>query len=174
MSENLSGKILIASPALADFFHRTVVLVVDHNDEGAFGLVLNRPSESTVEQAVPGVFDALDPDEMLHIGGPVQPSAVTAVAEHDDPADATRLLVGAVGMVDLDSIPPLSRVRAFAGYAGWGAGQLDAELEAEAWIVDDARVDDAFADGDLWADALERKGGEYALLSRMPADPALN
>ncbi len=172
--ETMSGQLLIASPVLGDFFHRAVVLVVDHNDEGAFGLVLNRPSESTVSEAVPGVFDGAEGDELLHIGGPVQPSAVTAIAEHDDPGDATKLVVGAVGMVDLDAIPTLGRVRVFAGYAGWGPGQLDAELEAEGWILDDARIDDPFADGDLWADALERKGGEFALLSRMPADPALN
>jgi len=172
--ETTSGQLLIASPALGDFFHRAVVLVVDHNDEGAFGLVLNRPSESTVSEAVPGILDGAAGDELLHIGGPVQPSAVTAIAEHDDPGDATKLLVGAVGMVDLDSIPSLSRARVFAGYTGWGPGQLDAELAAEGWILDDARVDDAFAEGDLWAAALERKGGEYALLARMPVDPALN
>lgn len=172
--ETLSGQLLIASPALGDFFHRAVVLVVDHGAEGAFGLVLNRPSESTVAEAVPGVFDDATGEGMLHIGGPVQPSAVTAIAEHDDPADATKLLVGAAGMVDLDSMPSLARVRAFAGYAGWGPGQLDAELEAEGWILEDARVDDIFTEGDLWSDALDRKGGEYALLARMPVDPALN
>ena len=174
MPETLSGQLLIASPALGDFFHRAVVLVVDHGEEGAFGLVLNRPSESTVTEAVPGLFDGAAGDGLLHVGGPVQPSAVTAIGEHDDPAEATKLLVGAVGMVDLDAIPALARVRVFAGYTGWGPGQLDAELEAEGWILDDARVEDAFAEGDLWADVLERKGGEYALLSRMPVDPALN
>lgn len=174
MAESLSGQLLIASPALEDYFRRTVVLVVEHNDEGAFGLVLNKRSHSRVDEAVPGLFETIEADEMLHIGGPVQPSAVTAVAEHDDPADATRLVVGAVGMVDLDSIPAISRVRVFAGYAGWGPGQLDAELEAEGWIRDDARVDDPFSDGDLWAQTLQRKGGSYALLARMPADPALN
>lgn len=174
MPDSMSGQLLIASPALGDFFHRAVVLVVDHTAEGAFGLVLNRPSESTVAEAVPGVFDEATGEDPLYVGGPVQPGSVTAIAEHDDPEDATKLLVGAVGMVDLDAIPGLSRIRVFAGYAGWGPGQLDAELEAEGWILDDARVEDAFSQGDLWADALERKGGEFALLSRMPADPALN
>jgi len=174
MPDSLSGQLLIASPALGDFFHRAVVLVVDHSEEGGLGLVLNRPSESTVSEAVPGIFGDETGDELLYIGGPVQPSAVTAIAEHDDPDEATKLLVGAVGMVDLDSIPALARVRVFAGYAGWGPGQLDAELEAEGWILDDARVDDAFADGDLWARALDRMGGEYALLARMPVDPAVN
>jgi putative transcriptional regulator len=77
-------------------------------------------------------------------------------------------------MVDLDDPPELSRLRVFAGYAGWGAGQLDGELEQEAWIIEDAYPDDPFGEGDLWAEVLARKGGEYALLSRMPADPSVN
>ncbi len=77
-------------------------------------------------------------------------------------------------MVDLDAPPELQRVRVFAGYAGWGAGQLDDELEAEAWMTDPAHPDDPFADGDLWARVLERKGDEFALLARMPSDPSMN
>ena len=77
-------------------------------------------------------------------------------------------------MVDLDDPPELERLRVFAGYAGWGPGQLDGELEEEAWILEDAHPDDPFAEGDLWAEVLERKGGEFALLARMPADPSVN
>jgi putative transcriptional regulator len=113
-------------------------------------------------------------DHLIHVGGPVQPSAVTAVAEHADPSQATKLIVSDVGMVDLDKPPDLVRVRVFAGYAGWGPGQLDAELEAEAWIVEPAHPDDPFADGDLWARVLRRKGGEFGLLARMPLDPSMN
>ena len=76
----------------------------------------------------------------------MQPNAVTAIGEHADPAEATKLIVGAVGMVDLDAPPELERLRVFAGYAGWGPGQLDAELEAEGWILDEARVEDPFAE----------------------------
>ncbi|MDP9228584.1 MAG: YqgE/AlgH family protein, partial [Actinomycetota bacterium] len=76
--------------------------------------------------------------------------------------------------VNLDEPPELHRVRVFAGYAGWGPGQLEAELEAEAWIPEAARPQDPFGEGDLWAEVLGRKGGEYALLARMPADPSLN
>ncbi|MDP9189052.1 MAG: YqgE/AlgH family protein [Actinomycetota bacterium] len=174
MSDSLSGQLLIASPSMGDYFHRTVILLVEHNAEGAFGLVLNRPSEATVGAAVPELAALIGDEHALHIGGPVQPNAVTAVGEHDDPADATRLIVGAVGMVDLDAPPELSRLRVFAGYSGWGPGQLDGELEAEAWMLDDARVGDAFDDGDLWATVLARKGGEFSLLARMPVDPSLN
>lgn len=174
MEPTLTGKLLIASPSMSDYFRRTVVLVVEHNSEGAFGLVLNRPSESTVGEAIPELAEAIGADHVLHIGGPVQPDAVTAIGDHPDPSEATKLVMGGVGMVDLDAEPDLDRVRVFAGYAGWSAGQLDAEIEAEAWIVEPALPGDPFSDGDLWAEALERKGDEFVLLARMPSDPTLN
>lgn len=176
MAESLSGQLLIASPSMADYFRRSVVLVVEHNPEGAFGLVLNRPSESSVGEAVPDLAELIGDEHALHVGGPVQPNAVTAIGEHADPGDATKLIVGTVGMVDLDSPPDLNRVRVFAGYAGWGPEQLDAELEQEAWITEPAHPDDAFGpvDEDLWGRVLNRKGAEFALLARMPSDPSLN
>lgn len=159
---------------MSDQFRRAVVLVVEHNEEGAFGLVLNQPSDSTVGEVAGDLGELIGSQHVVHVGGPVQPNAVTAIGEHSEPEAATKQVLGAVGMVDLDHPPELHRVRVFAGYAGWGPGQLDAELEAEAWIVEPARPDDVFAAGDLWADVLERKGGEYALLARMPLDPSLN
>lgn len=174
MSEPLNGKLLIASPSMPDYFHRTVIVMVEHSEEGAFGLVLNRPSETTVGEASPELAELIGDEHLLHVGGPVQPNAVTAIGEHPDPSAATKLIVGTVGMVDLDVPPDLSRVRVFAGYAGWGAGQLDCELEREDWIVEDAHPDDPFGDGNLWADVLARKGGEFALLARMPSDPSVN
>jgi putative transcriptional regulator len=174
VNESLNGKLLIASPSMPDYFHRTVILLVEHSDEGAFGLVLNRPSETTVGEASPELAELIGADHRLHVGGPVQPNAVTAVGDHDDPTDATKLIVGSVGMVDLDEPPELTRLRVYAGYAGWGAGQLDGEMEQEAWIEEDAHPDDPFRDGDLWSEALARKGGEFALLARMPPDPSVN
>lgn len=174
MSESLSGQLLIASPGMEDTFRRAVVLVVEHGPEGAFGLVLNRPSDSTVGEASPELAELIGPEHVVHIGGPVQPNAVTAIGEHAEPELAGKLIVGQVGMVDLEQPPELARLRVFAGYAGWGAGQLDGELESEAWITDPAHPDDPFAEGDLWAGVLRRKGGEHALLARMPADPSLN
>jgi putative transcriptional regulator len=174
MTESLAGKLLIASPSMSDYFHRTVILVVEHAEEGAFGLVLNRPSETTVGEASPELAELIGAEHLLFVGGPVQPNAVTAVGEHADPGDASKLIVGGVGMVDLDEPPELSRLRVFVGYAGWSAGQLDGELEQEAWIVEDVHPDDPFAEGDLWAAVLNRKGGEYTLLARMPPDPSVN
>jgi putative transcriptional regulator len=174
MTESLAGKLLIASPSMSDYFHRTVILVVEHSEEGAFGLVLNRPSETKVGEASPELAELIGAEHLLFVGGPVQPNAVTAVGEHADPGDASKLIVGGVGMVDLDEPPELSRLRVFVGYAGWSAGQLDGELEQEAWIVEDVHPDDPFAEGDLWAAVLNRKGGEYTLLARMPPDPSVN
>jgi putative transcriptional regulator len=174
VTESLSGRLLIASPSMPDYFHRTVILVVEHADQGAFGLVLNRPSETTVGEASPELAELIGDDHLIHVGGPVQPNAVTAVGDHSDPAAATKLIVGSVGMVDLDDPPEVSRLRVYVGYAGWSAGQLDGELEQEAWIVEDADPDDPFRDGDLWSEALARKGGEFALLARMPPDPSVN
>jgi putative transcriptional regulator len=174
MAESLGGQLLIAAPSMGDYFHRAVILLVEHSDQGAFGLVLNRPSETSVGEAAPELGELIGSEHLMHVGGPVQPNAVTAVGEHADPAEATKLIVGTVGMVDLDEPPDLSRVRVFAGYAGWGSEQLEGELEQEAWILEDAHPDDPFGEGDLWAQVLRRKGGEYALLARMPPDPSVN
>jgi putative transcriptional regulator len=174
VSESLAGKLLIASPSMPDYFHRTVIAMIEHSDEGAFGLVLNRPSETIVGEVSEELAGLIGDEHVLFVGGPVQPNAVTAIGEYPDPSAASRLLVGNVGMVDLDELPELARLRVFVGYAGWSAGQLDAELEQEAWIVDEIHPDDPFAENDLWATVLNRKGGEFSLLARMPPDPSVN
>jgi putative transcriptional regulator len=100
---------------------------------------------------------------------------VVALGEFDDPADAASAVVGPVGVVDPEKVDgSVGRLRVFAGYAGWGPSQLEAELEEEAWFVAPAHPDDLFAEEDLWSIALRRKGGAFALLARMPADPSLN
>ena len=174
MTESLSGRLLIATPGMPDDFHRAVILVVEHSEQGAFGLVLNRPSETTVGEASAELAELIGGGHLIHVGGPVQPNAVTAVGDYPDPTDATKLIVGSVGMVDLDDPPEINRLRVYVGYAGWGAGQLDGELEQDAWIVEDAHPDDPFRDGDLWSEVLARKGGKFALLARMPQDPSVN
>jgi putative transcriptional regulator len=180
--ESLRGQLLVASPALLDpNFHRTVVLVVDHGDEGAVGLVLNRRSQAEVSEAVPPLADLVEPEDQVHVGGPVEQQAVIVIAELEDPSEAATLVFADVGLVSSDSEPELvagstRRARVFAGYAGWGAGQLESEIEEEAWIVEQAEPDDVFAEipDELWADVLRRKGGQYALLARMPPDPSVN
>jgi putative transcriptional regulator len=173
--DSLRGQLLIAAPALGDFFARSVVLVIEHTDEGALGIVLNRPTEAPVTDVVEPLAGIAGPDDVVHVGGPVSPDSVIALGEFEDREEAARLVVGDLGLIDPDAPDPgLRGLRVYAGYAGWGPGQLDGELEAEAWIVEPARPDDPFSDGDLWADTLQRKGGAYALLATMPEDPSLN
>lgn len=178
--DSARGQLLIAGPSLLDpNFWRTVVLVVEHTDEGALGVVLNRPSETVVADAVPELQDHVDGDQLLFIGGPVQPAAVIVVARFEDPGDSPLIAfddVGVLGTTEALERGGLVDARAFVGHAGWGAGQLDSELERGDWFLEPARRDDAFSNSprDLWASVLTRKGGSYALVARMPPDPSSN
>lgn len=175
MTDSLRGQLLIAAPVLHDYFRRTVVLVIEHTADGAMGVVLNRESETLVAEAVPQLAELAAEEELVRIGGPVAPQSVVALGEFGDVSEAGTQVVDSLGTLDPDGAnTSLRRIRVFAGYTGWAPGQLDAELEQEAWMVTPAQAGDAFADGDLWADALRRKGGSYQLLSTMPADPSLN
>jgi putative transcriptional regulator len=182
VSESLRGKLLIAGPQLLDpNFWRTVVLIVEHSPEGALGLVLNRPAENTVGEAVPQLDGLLDPEEPLFVGGPVAPSSVIVLGQFERPDQAALISFGDIGVlrsgaVEADEGVSLRRGRAFIGHSGWGPGQLDDELERGDWIIDGARERDAFTErpGDLWSEVLVRKGGSYALVARMPPDPSMN
>jgi putative transcriptional regulator len=175
MEESLRGQLLIAAPSLFDYFRRTVVLVIEHSEEGAMGVMLNRVSETTVGEAVPALADLAGDEDLVRIGGPVSPESVVALGEFEDLDDAATNVVGLIGLLDPDAPDPsLRRLRVYAGYAGWGPEQLEGEIEEGAWIVVPADPGDPFDDGDLWADALQRKGGPYSLLATMPADPSLN
>jgi putative transcriptional regulator len=176
MAESLKGNLLIAAPSLFDYFRRAVVLLLEHSDEGAMGVVLNRASETTVAEAVPALAELTgDADELVRLGGPVSPDSVVALGDFEDLDDAAAPVSGSLGLIDPDRAPlSLRRLRAYAGYAGWGPGQLEGELEEQAWIVEPARSDDPFQDGDIWSGTLQRKGGAFALLATMPAEPSLN
>jgi putative transcriptional regulator len=182
MQESLAGQLLLASPALLDpNFRRTVVLVGVHNEEGALGVVLNRPSTVTVEEAVPQLKATVAAQEPVYVGGPVQPASVVVLAEFLDPAPAGMLVVGRIGFpaadADLEQLAEATaRRRVFAGFAGWGEGQLDAELDHGDWIAHSALPEDVFTDlpRELWSAVLTRKGGSYALIARMPLDPSVN
>lgn len=175
MDDSLTGKLLIAAPSLHDFFRRTVVLMVEHNENGAFGVVLNRPSESSVAEVVPVLAPYADDGQVVWIGGPVGTDTVVALGRFDDPDAAAGLVVGDLGVVDPDDPgDELRAMRVYAGHAGWGPGQLESEVEQDAWILEPATPEDPFRAGDLWSYLLGRRGGEYALLARMPEDPSLN
>jgi putative transcriptional regulator len=179
--ESLRGHLLVASPALLDpNFRRTVVLVTEHTEDGAAGLVLNRPSLVEVAVAVPQLEELVEEDEQVWVGGPVQPEAVLVLGEFLDPDAAAVPLFDSLGFPSLDDpeeiVPATTRRRVFAGYAGWGAGQLEEEIADEDWILEPALADDAFTEepDELWHDVLRRKGGIYELVARMPEDPSLN
>jgi putative transcriptional regulator len=182
-SRPLVGRLLVAAPPLQDpNFFRTVVLVLDHDEHGALGLVLNRPGELVASDVVPRLAPLLEDAAVLFVGGPVQQEGVIGLAEYLDPATVgAEPVVGPVGVLDADLDPDdlheaIARVRAFQGYAGWGPGQLEGELGEEAWIVAPAHASDAFDDepSTLWRRALERLGGRYAMVARMPEDPRNN
>jgi putative transcriptional regulator len=180
--ESLRGQLLVAAPSLLDpNFSRTVVLVGEHGDDGAMGVVLNRRSEVTVDEAVPALTEIVDGEELVHVGGPVHPQAIVVLGEFDDPERAGVLVFGTVGFLpgeieEASDLGELARARVFAGYAGWGPGQLEGELAESAWIIEPAVPDDVFTlDPDqLWSSVLRRKGGSFTLLATMPPDPSLN
>jgi putative transcriptional regulator len=179
--ESLQGHLLIAGPGLVDpNFWRTVVLVGEHSDEGALGVVLNRSSETSVEEAVPELAVLAEGMGAVHVGGPVQPSAVVVLADFAEPDDAGALVLDSVGFlpsdVEPESLGELRRARVYVGYAGWGPGQLDDELEEGSWIVEPAVPDDVFTNDPegLWSAVLRRKGGPFSVLASMPADPTQN
>ena len=158
-----------------------MVLVCEHSEDGALGLVLNRPGDLVVGEAAPELAELLGDDAVIDSGGPVQPEALLVLAEFEDGEDAAIRVVENVGLVGdgselEDLVEGTRRARVFAGYAGWGPGQLDAELEREDWFVAPAGVDDIFnPDADeLWSRVLARKGAHFALVARMPIDPSVN
>ena len=174
--ESLKGSLLVATPALVDpNFRRTVVLVAEHGEAGAMGVVLNRPSETAVAEAIPELVSFAGDEEPVFVGGPVAVDSLLALAEVEEPDESLELVVGAVGFVQDLEVPAL-RGRVFGGYAGWSPGQIEAELDEESWIVVPAEPDDVFSDDpdELWSSVLRRQGGPLALLSSMPPDPSLN
>jgi putative transcriptional regulator len=179
--ESLRGQLLIAGPALVDpNFRRTVLLVGEHTEEGALGVVLNRPAPVTVGEAAPVLAGLAGSEDPVFLGGPVQTDGVVIIAEFEDPERAGLLAFGSIGFlvgdVEPEHVEGLRRARVFAGYAGWGTGQLEAELEEASWVVEPAIPSDVFtADPEgLWSSVLRRKGKDYALMATMPLDPSLN
>ena len=150
-----------------------------HDEEGAVGLVLSRPSELRIADAVPELGDLPYADEVVYIGGPVQPEAVVVLVEFDEPLEdaASRSSAASASCPrrDPDELGAAARPR-LRGLLGLGPGQLEAELEEPPWIVVPAEPDDVFAaDPDaLWRTVLQRKGGMFSLIATMPYDPGLN
>lgn len=179
--ESLRGKLLISSAGLYDSnFRHTVVLVGEHNSDGALGVILNRALDVLVQDAIPGLGRLVPEGTVLYEGGPVRPTGAVLLAELRNLALAGVPVFGSIGFltgeVSDEVAADVVRARVYAGYAGWGPGQLEAEVAAGGWIVEPAREDDVFTNSPdtLWSEVLERKGGEYRQISRIPYDPSMN
>jgi putative transcriptional regulator len=190
--ESLSGRLLVATPLLGDpNFRRTVILIVeDEPEEGTLGVVLNRPTEVQVGQVLESWTDLVTGPTVVFKGGPVSPNSALALAlalgEGEDEPLGWRSLDGSslmsrIGLVDLEAPPELlaggiTSLRVFAGYAGWGPGQLQAEIDEGAWYVLPGEPADAFLaePEQLWPAVLRRQGGDFAIVATYPDDPMLN
>ncbi len=176
----------MAAPALRDpNFDRTVVLILEHGDDGAIGVVLNRPLDLDVDDALPGWQNLAASPPRLFQGGPVGEGTaiVLGVARLDDVDGSFDQLFGRLGSIDVAAVldagaqpPGIERLRVFSGYAGWGAGQLEDELSADGWFVLDADIEDAVSadPGDLWSSVLLRQGGAMGRLANYPPHPWVN
>ena len=181
------GRLLVANPLLPDpNFDRTVVLVLAYGEEGALGVVLNRPSDTEVGVPLAPWEQLAAAPAVLFVGGPVQHQAVICLARPDGaaapaPLEGFKPVSPEVGTLDLDLDPGLvgaafRQVRIFAGYAGWSAGQLEGEIDAGAWWVVDAEAGDPFSEDpqDLWKLVLRRQPPPLAFVAYFPDDPADN
>ena len=183
--DDLSGQLLLATPALLDpNFHRAVILVLDHGEHGAMGIILNRPLEVRVDAVLPAWQPYVTDPAVLFQGGPVGlDSALGLVAlpgDRPEPAGVRRI-DGSLALVDLDTEPEsvvrqLSGIRVFAGYAGWGSEQLEREIREGSWYVVPAEPRDPFTAEPslLWRQVLRRQPGELSYVANFPEDPSLN
>ncbi len=177
------GRLLVATPLIGDpNFERTVILILTHNTDGAFGLVLNRPSEVPAGDVVEAWAPEVAAPGVLFVGGPVGPKAVVGLARRGAAACADRFspIVGDLGTVDLLQEPEpadgWSGIRLFGGSAGWAPGQLEDEVAEGAWWPVDAQADDAITTdpAGLWERVLRRQRGQTAWFANHPMDPTAN
>jgi putative transcriptional regulator len=182
----MAGRLLVATPLLPDpNFDRTVVLLLAHGDEGALGVVLNRPSQMDVDSPLPRWERLAAEPRVVFFGGPVAPGSAICLAWAQMPArkptPGWSPVAGEIGTLDLEQNPDdvaggIAQIRIFAGYAGWGPGQLEREIADGAWFVVDAEPGDAMdADPEqLWKRVLRRQGDDLALVAAFPVDPSSN
>lgn len=181
----LSGKLLVARPDLDDpNFSRTCVHLLAHNEEGALGVVINRPLTLSAHHAGPSIDDAAAlhdvlrawiessaPPASLFVGGPVEPHGIFGLIEDPSAPHGIRSID-----IDSESTDTSGRWRFFRGYSGWGPDQLDDEIRRDGWFVFDTVTDDLYTNTpeSLWRRVLARQDGDIAALSRFPDDPSLN
>ncbi len=179
----LKGQLLLDSGQLrGSFFQRTVVLICQHDAEGAFGLVLNRATGSNVGEMIVADLPERLKSCPLYLGGPVQPSALSFLHTDAFVPEANVLPNLSLGhsldsLIEIgDSFSPTQKIRLFAGYAGWSPGQLEDEMKRKAWLTHPASLELVFETkpDQLWQQILRQKGWQCRLLSQMPEDPSLN
>lgn len=179
-----AGRLLVAEPMLGDpNFERTVILVIEHSPDGALGLVLNRPTDLAVAGALPTWDHLATEPAVLHVGGPVEERSGWCLARLRETVDQPGFVpvLGDLGLLDLELDPDdvssaVYALRLYAGYSGWGAGQLEEELAQDAWFVVDAEPDDPFLPDSraLWQRILSRQDGTLSRVALFPPHPSLN
>lgn len=185
------GQLLVSEPSLADpNFRCTVVLVTEHDEKGAFGLVVNRPGGQTAADLWSGLTgEPCLSEAPVFIGGPVEPAAVFILHNRSDLSDGTEAVIDGLYMgSSLELLQALIEdegsaiwadqqvYRVFCGYSGWGGGQLEGELAAGGWVVQPATAEYIFQtkSPELWKNSMDRQGGIYRFFSGMPTDPDVN
>ena len=176
-----TGSLLLASPSMhEETFECTVIFILEHDESGSMGLVLNRPSDMLVSDALPDFGNLANPDR-LFLGGPVEQGTALVLAEPLDPAaPGMHFMHQGIGLLDLtnDEDPRISieRARVFSGYAGWGPRQLETELRNGAWIIAKCDPQDLWNTDHqtLWARIMARQGNFSEFLAEYPSQPWLN
>lgn len=180
-----ASRLLIASPSLADpEFFRTVVFLIEHDESGTVGVIINRPSRTPVGHVLPDWQDVMTEPSVVFNGGPVQPDGALGLgqlAASADVGNGLRAVSGGLALVDLDANAEeaahgAQKLRVFAGHAGWSSGQLDEEINGGGWFVVHGGLDDVFSSrpGLLWRSVLRRQPQPLSLLSTYPVDVGLN
>ncbi len=182
--DSARGRLLVATPGLSDpNFRRTVLLMLEHNEHGALGVVLNRPSRFTSRRVVAPWDDLVTKPKVVFVGGPVSQTSLIALAATSDATTtgAWRPLVSRVGTLDLnaepDDVPGVAEVRVLAGYAAWSPGQLEMEMSEDSWFVLDMAPADPFTPNpsELWWQVFARQTDpDLRQLRLYPANPRLN
>ncbi len=185
-SPQTKGRLLLATPPLEDpNFDRAVIYVLEHHEDGAIGLIINRPSDEALEAPLDRWIDLQTAPSSVFTGGPVETSAMIGIATTkvlvDEPVEHITQISGLIASTDLSADPAIvaahvDSVRVFRGYAGWGAGQLEAEIDQGSWLVLDAEIADVFSDRpeDLWYTVLRRQPGRLSWLALAPDDLSFN
>jgi putative transcriptional regulator len=181
--KSLKGQLLLDNGRLGgSFFHRTVILICQHDKDGAFGLVLNRSTGDKVGDAITAKLAEAFKAKDLFVGGPVQPQALSYLHADTFIPDANVMPNLTLGhsldeLVDLgESFSATQQVKVFAGYSGWSPGQLEDEMKRNTWLTHPASLELVFhaTPDELWPMILKEKGWQYKLISQQPEDLSFN